>query len=72
MQLIIDDAPPVLAVTTIQVYGNLSIGGRSCRMQSKMQITFMPDASLPATDQNLQGLWVSPALRRHGFRRRAC
>ncbi len=45
-QLVIDDAPLNLTVTTLLVQGNFSMGSGTCRLQSAISITFAPAAGV--------------------------
>ncbi|KAG2451086.1 hypothetical protein HYH02_004354 [Chlamydomonas schloesseri] len=49
-KLVIDDAPLNLTLTSLLVYGTLSMGSPTCRLRSAISITFAPAAGV-ATDQ---------------------
>ncbi|KAG2454241.1 hypothetical protein HYH02_001275 [Chlamydomonas schloesseri] len=55
-QLVIDDAPLNLTLTSLIVYGNLSMGSATCRLRSAISITFAPAAGVPTNQMALRGM----------------
>ncbi|KXZ43781.1 hypothetical protein GPECTOR_80g141 [Gonium pectorale] len=54
-ELVIDDAPMNLTVTTIMVRGKLSMGSHTCRLRSAITVTFVPSAGVDANMMTLRG-----------------
>ncbi|KAG2447710.1 hypothetical protein HYH02_007170 [Chlamydomonas schloesseri] len=58
-QLVVDDAPLNLTVTTLLVQGNFSMGSATCRLQSAISITFAPAAGVATNMMALKGMNTS-------------
>ncbi|KAG2425540.1 hypothetical protein HXX76_013584 [Chlamydomonas incerta] len=64
-QLVIEDAPLNLTLTSLLVYGNLSLGSPSCRLSSAISITFAPATGVATNQMALRGMNTS-AVDIHG------